>query len=589
MDGDHPTGERSLSDSKSTLTRCSGVVEPMSLEKQHTFKDSTSGDEDEAFIRPVKRRKKLQKIKITLHSNKECDLDQAVTTDQQDTAPFTVAKAAPLICDMCDTDDESLADQQMEDTLDFFQETHEEQDPEFAAFERKNKYDEWQKQLNQISLDDIRTRRGIDVFITEQVRSKQAGAEKGLDKYRQRAVEDEKRDSARLEQLYLQKVASNQKKINQGIKMLQDRNATEMQNAMNQHRQQAQHRRLPEAMANAEFQAASASIRAKQQRQMQDFQLKSEELQKKTEADYKREQDRIRQQYEQRQQGIEANRQKINAKLLSSFQQIRQRYLKRHMQKVLKRKEECLKGMNESTVTPTPYDQNDDDNNNNPLTSYIGDVAKTTLDMAEFRQPVPIKSTPPWAINSCAGAAARHKHRKTINSQTSRQWSVEIHNEGLWVSTVSSSNAEISDKKKAPINQEFITWGAKSHSLLESIVCGEIPRGYEWWFDGDVQTQLQGGQIRCMVVDLRTSEQSASSTRELCLRDQEELNVVELEQKATNLGLIAAEAEKAASKAYDEEKVALNNHENAVKALQKCKSTQQQFTTKFRNFFGPGT
>lgn len=138
------------------------------------------------------------------------------------------------------------------------------------------------------------------------------------------------------------------------------------------------------------------------------------------------------------------------------------------------------------------------------------------------------------------------------------------------------------------MTEEFITWGSRAHSLLESIVCGEIPQGYERFDYGEVTTAFQGGQIRCVLTDLRVSEASASAQRSKALVELEEMALAELERKAAQLLNLAQEAEKSVAKTQQEEKDNTTNHENAMKEVEKAKRMQEEFITKFRNFIGPG-
>ena len=70
---------------------------------------------------------------------------------------------------------------------------------------------------------------------------------------------------------------------------------------------------------------------------------------------------------------------------------------------------------------------------------------------------------------------------------------------------------------------DFIPWGVRARKILHSIVCGEVPAGYDVGGSGSggisgsggssAHGTLQGGQIKCMVTDMRTSDKTASAQR----------------------------------------------------------------------------
>jgi hypothetical protein len=495
---------------------------------------------------------------------------------------------------MSEMQDEMELESELEDSLLFFQETHEDQDESHVIFEKELQEDARKRKLEQLDAFDKTGRQEIEDVINDQLKERQGCTELSAEKYRQRLAADDKRDVQRLQLLLHTKSNSNQTKINQGIKILQRRHQKEMQAAVQHHRQQAQQRRLPEQLAASEWQSTSQQIQTKHQRQLQEFSGKGEELKKKTDLDFKREQEKLRTSLDIRIKEIEANKQKVFSKLYSGLQQLRQRYLKRHVQNIGKMKEDLVqagsgkKGVEGGTATTQQPNS-------------ARDIVKLAMEeKIEHRPASPVKSIPEWAENlpyEQAGAATRHKNRKSVMSQASRQLSVEIHNEGLWISLIKSSSEDTEDSKNRSsasakesstenVDEHFIPFGLKAQTILESIVCGEIPDGYDR-FDFGEALALQGGQIRCVVADLRTSEQTASSHRAIAVEEQEESNMAELEKKVAELNNMAVEAETAMSRTETEKKESTEAVEGAVKELEKAKRMLDEFKTKFRNFLSP--
>jgi hypothetical protein len=612
---------------------------PIDVDMKDNVEDN---DDDDVFVRPWKRtkiqgqRRPIQKrIQIVLTTtsatanaaNKDNECDEEPKTNQSpsnDTEIVINKPSSPSQAERPDDNDGLLdvatqlndleeideeLEQELEDSLNFFQETHEEQDPAYALYQKKIAEEERQKKLAALDKEDKSGRIDIENVIAQQLKEKQDATEYSLSKYKQRAADEEKANSQRLDQLYHQKVSSNMNKINEGIEILHRRHKRELQAAVQQHRLQAQQRRLTEQQMAAEWQTLNQQIQSKQHRQIEAFRAKGEELKQKTESDYKNEQAKIRQQYLTKMQEIESSRQKLLTKLSMQFQQLRQRYLKRHLQRIMKEKEELLN--QGPIVSMTSTDSMGTAAAASPMSSS-GEVklqtatnprelARSTLEeRSELNPPSPIKSIEPWAreLKVVSGAALRHKHRKGVMGQTTRQLSIEIHNEGLWLSSVyppsESDNNAGSNKAFAERNDhEFIAWGAKSHEMLEAVVCGEIPTGVERFLERHPNASdilaAQGGQVRCVLTDLRTGDRTASVQRAACVKELEEETLKSLEVKADESNRMFMDAEKAAKEATAKEKEQENYVAAAAKELEKAKRIQEEFRNKFKHFLGPGT
>jgi len=624
---------------------------PKKQKKKRKREDSSNKADD-----GTNKKRKSTRITITIRSvGNDADKD-AIRAKEEGTSGIDPNLDEVDVEDGYVVDDNGSADASSACSLSFYEETHEEQDPAFVLFQLDKELASLQRNLEETNRADASGRKEIDAHIAAQTEHKRQQMAASLSKYSQRAVYEQKRDQARLQQLYQQKKASNSKKIGEGIQILRDRHGKEM-TAL----QQQQQHREPQ-----QFQQLVQQLQSKQQRQMQEFTAKGEQVKRKTESDYRREMEKIAKHYQSRVRDIEGNRQKIQAKLQTGFSQIRQRYLKRHLQRVMKRKEACLKAIERIRLLKRKYEPKRD-GSDDAAPHAVADAtfagpppvdASVSMDASagsqsqkaktgqqqqhqekeEFRQPDPIKSILHWAVEEMSssqpglppllaptGAAARHKHRKTIMSQTARQLSIEIHNEGLWVSLTNESSGKCGsstqgggddssksnnagggsqaagdaskkppgeasttgDTSPASTTEDFIPWGCRAHTVLESLVAGEIPHGYEKFNFGEASS-LQSGQVRCVLTDLRCSEESASSQRAASIRLLEQSAILDLEKKVKNLHSVFTEAEKAVAKAQEEEKIAAKTLENEQRSLAKAQHMQKEFTNKFRNYIGPG-
>jgi hypothetical protein len=145
-------------------------------------------------------------------------------------------------------------------------------------------------------------------------------------------------------------------------------------------------------------------------------------------------------------------------------------------------------------------------------------------------------------------------------------------------------------------DEEFLVWGTRARSVLESITCGEIPVGYDRVLLEGSDANLnwsslssQGGQVRCVVTDLRTSEETASAHRAAATQEFDATQIADLESKCKDLLARVNEAELAVSKLQEKEKEGTAAVERASVDVAKAKRMQDEFLAKFRNYIGAGT
>lgn len=557
-----------------------------------------------------------------------------------------------------------LVSDEVEDCFKFLEEPHEDQDPEWIAFQNKLYREKLQRQINELDVLDEKRRKEIELIVQQQIREKQIQTENTLEKYKLRLNQDRAQKMARIEQYYRQKTASDNQKISETIKILHGRHQKETQAAMQQHRhqvqqqqqqaQQQQRRLLPDqiaAQAAAEWQQKLQQMQMKQSRQLQEFTAKGEDAKKKTESDYRRDRDKVRNEYEQKMTEVENSRAKAMDRSNSSAELLKARFLKRHMQKIMKQREELMqqmatgrydkystsalsdggdgvgrdqlfdsqgrlrsfKGTNRPSLLPnvsSPSDVID-----NYASSVTGDHKKVG---DELNPQSPIKSRPEWVTEVgghivLSGASARSNYRRTIMTQASRQVTVEVHNEGIWISIIGnndpneasggthsntkssndhadSGNHDKDGTSRLADNREFLAWGVKACSFLESIICGEIPPGFDRLFDrlNKDTVKIHGGQIRCVMLDLRTSESTASSDRAAALHEYKEMVIADLEKRVADMNRMSGEAEKVAVTAETKLKEQGKIVESAQREVERALLIQEEFTNKFRSYLGPG-
>ena len=498
------------------------------------------------------------------------------------------------------------------DWLEFYEETHEDQDPAFIARENQRHQEALQKKIADLDENDMTARAEIQKVVTDLLKEKQAAMERGIESYRERIRQEERKHSTRLQERYHEKKKSNELKIAQRKEQLKMEQAKHMSMALQHHRQQSQQRRLPEQMAAQEWHITSQQVQVKHQQQQQELKQRADEYRRRTEVDFKQEQEKIKQIYEKKLADLETRRTEILSEIVKQLTSSRQRYLKRHLQRTLKEKEILSSQLEQKTSSEDKVDSGKEQEGKTPR-----DLAKSAVEnKQELRPPSPFKSIPDWIDKdkeSSVGAVTRHKLRKGVlsSAQTHSQLSIEIHNEGIWILRLVSSQSGKSTKRpttptspmsptgdstqsvnnrsstddsgqnastgnEGSVEPEFLPWGIRAFEFLDSVVRGEIPMtplGSGRRLDlSDLAIMTQtSGQVFCSITDLRTSEETAQMQRVAGLKEYESSSLADLEKKAADLTKLSTEHEMAAARLDKEEKQCSITVDQAVKDHDKAK------------------
>jgi hypothetical protein len=555
--------------------------------------DDETGDVFAAFKKVSHAKKSSKKrplpVKVSIAVSWDTKEDEKKEEDAGNHSPNPPSTFRCDILNVSVKEQIAQAEAELEDSLSFFRDSHEDQDPAFAAFMKSQKRKRIEAELKALELEDEAGRKEIDAVVGSQIKSKQASTDDQFERYKAKKAAEEKQAMAKLQTMFNDKVVSNQSKINQGIEVLKKRHSTEAQRYLAQHRQQVAQRSLPEHIASQEWANLQQQLNNKHKSQVQEFMGKGEDVKKRTEAEYRREMAKIRSQYEKQVQDVENNRRVIYQKIFAGYQQIRQRYVKRHLQKIMKKREVLENALGEKD-TPSTLDVE------TKLHSK-DDSRSSQEEHLALQPPSPIKSsghgldTFPYEKS---GAAARHKHRKGVLSQISKQLSVEIHNEGVWMAVLQEKKEE--KKKEQPSDPHteseqklFLPWGIKARDFLESIICGEIPSELELGdFDFGDSVAMNGGHLRCVLTDLRTSDETARMQRVQAVGEQPNIETAALEQKAIELQAAYNNADKVHAKFEKDEKDITPQVKEAMQDYEAKKLHWDNFRSKFGKFLGPG-
>ena len=564
---------------ESKMMDCKPTEKPESANKdtRPTEKPESLDDVFEMVVLSKHRKKKRNKaIKLSFNVSSAAPDVTSKTIEEplssEALPPTTMTSAQRMLIPEEDSWGVELKDDS-DHALDFFEETHEEQDPAYAAYMREKKKEKLKKQLEELEIRDREGRTEIENLIARLSKEKRDSTDKSHQLYREKVDQDEQKETAMLQAAFQERSKLEQQKIQKSLKMLQGKQQKEVNLALHHH----QARRLPEQHAQMEWQKTTMALQAKHQRQLQEFHKRSEEFKRKTSTVFKGDLERLKKKYAKKRAEVDGRRDKFISQQLGQFSQLKHRYLRRHLQKIMTERESITEQMNDGKRgTDQTF------STMAPIQDHEAPAEK-----GEVRPPSPMTSVPAWAKEAgveLGGSILRQKNRKAVLSQAVRQLSIEIHNEGIW----SLLGRKVDDDgRNDRIDEEFIPWGTRAFMTLESIVCGEIPWFYEKLVFDDVPS-AQGGQLRCSITDLRTSHDTASTDRADAVKEYETSELSKLEKTTNDLLHAAAEAEKAFKVAEQEERRAASELEKAAKIHDRAKQDLENFANKFRGFLGPG-
>jgi hypothetical protein len=174
----------------------------------------------------------------------------------------------------------------------------------------------------------------------------------------------------------------------------------------------------------------------------------------------------------------------------------------------------------------------------------------------------------------------RQKRRKGALGVQSVVLHVDVHNEGIVLMPRTETSSGGSKSKDGTNEAEadgakkyhsFVPWGLRARRILHSILCGEVPEGFGWDMI-PYSGSLQAGQVRCMVTDMRTSEELASIMRTKAAKEQEGLRA---KRRVADIREKVQEAQKAVSNAKEEVEIAAQERTECVEKLKKEEKAQK--------------
>ncbi len=196
---------------------------------------------------------------------------------------------------------------------------------------------------------------------------------------------------------------------------------------------------------------------------------------------------------------------------------------------------------------------------------------------------------------STSDSVVRQKQRKGLTNNI--QLAIEIHNEGIIAITRSNQpppvdRKHLTDKLYYGRSSKFIPWGRLSTLFLYSIVMGELPSSSLAEQIGADTGSMNGGLIKCIITDTRTSEDTAACERVNALANVQaakcEAHVKDINDRYASV--CAAISTLQAECAHLIENVGEKSaaHKEATLQLEKATQTFGKFKTQAKHFFNEG-
>lgn len=525
---------------------------------------SLSDSDDDSFAaacnRPAKRRKKNHRpsFRIKINNMKKSTAEDVSSKHSHFKPPELPPQFLP--------DPYSDPERELMDALEVWADAEDSDDPAVCEWIRQRGATDQQVKLAALVERDATERKDIEKIVAELFQEEHRRATTEWEAHTQRLMTEQKLTLRRMEHGIQKRRADIHRQVNEGMELM--------------------HQKHQDKLATVQREEHRAHLQAKHRREMESFQAKGSDMKNKMEGEHTKNQEKVRKHFHDRLEKEEHNKKAARQKLVQNFRMLQNRYFKQHAQRMAKEKAAIL----EATTNPDPSSKTSlEPDTMMSSTSTGADQSSVTANDC-LKPTEPMKSCPSWCSEQTAGGVARHRHRKGITSSLTRQLSIEIHNEGVWMSTISSNMS--ADSGVAP-HSEFIPWGTtKVSEVLDAIVCGEIPLRCEGLLEMHPQAAelaiAQGGQVRCMLFDVRTSEWTASQRRVATLKDQEEYAIQELERNIREWTRQANEAETEAKRTGMRHQDETASIQMAEESFNQTKLMQSEFIHKYQGFLDGG-
>ncbi|KAL7522041.1 hypothetical protein ACHAWX_006747 [Stephanocyclus meneghinianus] len=379
-----------------------------------------------------------------------------------------------------------------------------------------------------------------------------------IKKVRDEMLAKQERQRKQLESNHKKKLAAEEAKVEEAMEWLLQQQKNDLNKRMSKHQQETQKTGLSEENMK-EWDNLMSDLRDRHREQVRQLQAKKAELKKKSELEFKAQSNILSTHHKKRQLETDRHGDDLNKQCHTKQEQLKAQVLRLHTERYNQKLKDIQSQLSDDHAAR--------DNDSNAKAS--DGVHRIHKDYSQH-----------YDVSISHHSVARHKRRKIFTNNAPFGMSVEIHNEGIIVMT-RTSDVDHSKSKRMSI---FLPWSSKAQRVLHSVICGEIPSEINnRYFTGG--QGLDGGLVRCMITDMRTTEDTA-----ICDRAESFLNHL-ASKRESEIGRLSKQQialTKQISDLTDKYKNAVKLEEGAIAAEEeasKAHKESQENWARFKSLF----
>jgi len=518
---------------------------------------------------------------------------------------------------------------EFENSLNFYSETHEEQDPVYAAFASAKATERREAALARLEAEETEERRKYEEMVLQKAQRARTEIKAKIHTVRLHTTTKQQKQKEEMQAQFQEKRRHNEARVMQGQQIVVEKQQRDYEKAQAAMRQMCNKGNVSRDGIARKWQAMQQQLQHKASRLQAELKAKAEEMRKKTDEHFSLQEAHLQEHHKKRIKEMEVTIRRFVEKFKIQEEQASRRHSRCFEERMKWKRENVLRkfplprtppvASEESSTSPrSPSKDAVASRDNASPTSRSKSSTPTkkhhhhrhgssSIEKREhhhshhrhhhYHHNSHSQDTTNQAYQSAfhddgGDSILRQKRRKGALGMQSIALQVEVHNEGI-VLMPRTANSSGDSKSKGGTSEAdaeakkyhaFFAWGLKARQILHSILCGEVPDGFGWDaipYNGS----MQAGQVRCMVTDMRTSEELASIMRAKAAKEQEGLRTKRrVATKVAELQEKVQEAQKAVSNALEEVGIAAHERSECVAALKKEEISQKEASKQLSTF-----
>ncbi len=513
-----------------------------------------------------------------------------------------------------------------EDPLEFYSNTHEEQDIAYIQFKREKERVQYEECLKELQVESEQSKVVMEQTLEKKWKEQTETFQRQCEKLRSDMKTKQEYQREQLLARHDRLIKTENAKFIKGREWLLSTHAKEYdKNIANSVPMQDILGETKDIIIN--------KLKQKQKKELMSFEEKKTKTLTKYGQEIQQKMKDLKEHHIKRKEELESTLKNLKVKFTHQIiTQQRKDYQIHYKQRFARKRKDIQNSFQFLEFNNDNKDNDDDDTNSNTNNKHseLNDASQNkesddpNKKLEEKRKQSFSSSDPKKDWSHSGDAVVRQKRRKTVMSSTQQHLSIELHNEGIMIhhrgdsdpsknknanndnnntstsSTLSSSSITKRNTFEAtPLslfgrNEDFIPWGVQATKILLSVVCGEVPNGYGCDFvEISRNSSLPGGQMKCLITDMRTSHETAMYQRIMALKKIEVTKAAprtaELEKKLQDSKPELMEKQSVAKKAATEKSKITMVAKHEVEKADKVRRGLEDIKRKAAKYYNPGT